>query len=64
MASTSTRRTVRIVGSDDTWEVIGETPRSMILVNPTARLREDVELLEAKLAEVRAQLAARQESDQ
>lgn len=57
------RRTVRIVGSDDAWDVLAETPRSMLLVNPSARHREEIALLEAQLAQAREQLAARQAED-
>lgn len=52
-------RTVRIVGHEDPWEVICETPTSMVLVNRNARRRDEIATLEAKLAELREQFAAR-----
>lgn len=51
-------RTIRIVGDEDPWEVIGETPTSMVIVNPRAKQREQLAALEAQLADLRAQLGA------
>lgn len=53
-------RTVRIVGDPEPWEVLCATPTSMILVNRQARRRDEIAMLERKLADVRAQLVARQ----
>lgn len=49
-------RQVRLVGSDDAWDVLCETETTMVLVNPAAKLRNQVSELEAKLDEVRALL--------
>lgn len=52
---------VRIVGSDDLWEVICETDKTMVLVNQTSRLMRDANRLESELADIRRVLeAARQ----
>ena len=50
---------VRIVGSDDVWEVLCETESTMVLVNPTARLRREIASLQVQLDFARAQLADR-----
>jgi hypothetical protein len=54
-------RTVRIVGSDDLWEVIGETRSCMTLINRNARLQEEIDHLEAQLAGIREQLGRRRQ---
>lgn len=51
-------RRVLIVGDPEIYEILCETATTMMLVNPAARLRRELEAIEARLAEVRAQLAA------
>lgn len=56
-------RTVRIVGEPDPFEVLCETPTTMVLINPTARLRQQVSELEDRLATIKRQLAYAQQTD-
>ena len=52
-------RQVRIVGNPDLWDVVCETPSTIVLRNPTAKLREQIAKAESQLGELRAQLEAR-----
>lgn len=52
-------RQVRIVGEPDVYEVLCETASTIVLINPAAKLRQQITELEARLTELRAQLANR-----
>lgn len=51
-------RIVHLVGVEDPFEVLCETPTTMILINPTARRRQYISDLEDKLAILKRELAA------
>lgn len=55
-------RQVRIVGSEDAWEVLCETETTMVLVNPAARERRQIAELESRLANIRTQLEQHREA--
>lgn len=52
-------RHVRIEGDPELYEVLAETPTTILLVNPAARERRRIETLERELLEARARLADR-----
>lgn len=53
----STRaRIVHIVGEEDAYEVLCETPTTLVLINLAARLQRQVASIEGKLAGIRAEI--------
>ena len=52
-------RKVRVEGSADEWEVLAETESTLLLVNPAARDRRQIDELEEQLARAQNSLALR-----
>lgn len=50
-------RRVRIEGDPEVWEVLAETATTLLLVNPAARQRRTVAVLEQQLREARTRLS-------
>lgn len=51
-------RHVRLEGSEDVWDVLCETPTAMVLINRSAKRRDEIAALKARLDTLHAEVAA------